>query len=137
MGRTMVTFDVASNDDLVLESNGYKKPEDVRRLSINGIVDTGATKLVVSRKVAEALGLTMKGQATVKYADSRKAVRDIMGDIEVTIMGRKGRFTAVIEEDRPDALIGAIVLEELDLLVDSAKHCLVPRQSDMIFAELE
>jgi len=137
MGRTSVTFDVANNDDLVLESNGHKKPEDVRRLSINGIVDTGATSLVVSRKVAQTLGLRKMGQVMVKYADSRKAVRDIMGDIDVSILGRSGRFTAVIEEDRPDALIGAVVLETLDLLVDSRKQCLVPRQADMIFAELE
>jgi hypothetical protein len=41
------------------------------------------------------------------------------------------------EPDRADALIGAIVLEEFDLLVDCASQPLRPREPDSILTEIE
>ena len=38
---------------------------------------------------------------------------------------------------RSDALLGAIVLEELDLLVDCTTQSLHPRDPDMIVTEIE
>ncbi|MBI4605120.1 MAG: hypothetical protein HY721_24415, partial [Planctomycetes bacterium] len=45
--------------------------------------------------------------------------------------------SAVVEPNRPDALIGAIVLEELDLLPDMARQTLVPRDPHQVITEIE
>jgi hypothetical protein len=46
-------------------------------------------------------------------------------------------FSAVVEPGRSDALIDAIVLEELDFVTDCAAQKLVPRDPRGIFAELD
>jgi hypothetical protein len=51
--------------------------------------------------------------------------------------GRRGTFRAILEPDRTDALIGAIVLAGLDLLVDCHIQSLHPRDPDQIIAEIE
>jgi hypothetical protein len=42
-----------------------------------------------------------------------------------------------VEPKRKDALIGAIVLEELDLIVDGTRNEVRPRDPDRIISEIE
>ena len=44
--------------------------------------------------------------------------------------GRESVFNAIVEPDRESVLIGAIVLEDLDFLVDCVGQRLVPRRSE-------
>jgi hypothetical protein len=83
------------------------------------------------------LQLQVDGEATVRYADQRQERRMLVSNVWLQLLGRHGVFSAIIEPDRSDALIGAIVLEELDLLVDCASQSLYPRQADSILAEIE
>ena len=46
-------------------------------------------------------------------------------------------FTADVEPGRTDALIGAIVLEELDFVPDCTRQALLPRDPHGLFAEIE
>src|SRR5262249_13450840 len=104
---------------------------------VSGVVDTGASYLVLPKKVVAQLGVPVVGKATVRYADRRKATRQVVRDVEVTLLGRDGTFRAIVEPNREDALIGAIVLEDLDRLVDGAKQPLRPRDPEGIIAEIE
>ena len=57
LGRFSVEFEVANNDDLALVRRGFLPPDQVRRETIQGIVDSGATKLVLPEGVVNRLGL--------------------------------------------------------------------------------
>jgi hypothetical protein len=46
-------------------------------------------------------------------------------------------FAAVVEPKRRSALIGAIVLEDLDFVVDGTGQKLVPRDPRFVVSELE
>jgi hypothetical protein len=72
-----------------------------------------------------------------RIGDGRRARRTVVGDAQVEIQGRKAVFKAVIEPGRDDALIGVIVLEELDFVPDCTAQKLVPRDPRGIFAELD
>ena len=45
---------------------------DIRRTSVEGIIDTGAVTLMLPQNVVERLGLGNKGTAFVSYADERR-----------------------------------------------------------------
>jgi hypothetical protein len=53
------------------------------------------------------------------------------------LQGREGVFTAVVEPRRRTALIGAIVLEDLDFLVNCTGQRLVPRHPRYVVSEIE
>lgn len=137
MGRVTVDAKVANKKDRHLAESGFKPPEEVRETWIKGIVDTGAAMLVLPESVARQLGLPKSGEANVRYADQRTASREIVEDVEVEILGRKNTFTAIVEPGRTDALIGAIVLEALDMVVDCRTQSLHPRDPNRIIAEIE
>ncbi len=100
-------------------------------------MDSGATRLVIPESVANRLGVEVSGSAKVRYADGRTAERPIAHHIHLTYAGRDSVFTAVVEPERDSALIGAIVLEELDFVVDCSGQRLVPRDPKQIVSELE
>jgi clan AA aspartic protease len=100
-------------------------------------VDTGATQLVIPQRVATELGLPKIADAFVRYADNRRERRSVVKDVEIQLLDRKVNFNAVVEPDREDALIGTVVLETLDFVVDCSGQKLVPRDPRGIFAEIE
>jgi predicted aspartyl protease len=137
MGRVTVEVKLANFNDLVGAEGGFIQPQQVRRLRVPGVVDTGASYLVLPEKVATQLGVPKGGKATVCYADRRKAKRQIVERVELELLGRHGIFKAIVEPRRKDVLVGAIVLEDLDLLVDCRKQTLQPRDPDGYVAELD
>lgn len=127
MGRVEAKLEVANYEDLVLLEKRLITPDKIRRLIIRGIVDTGSTTLVLPQGVAKQLGLTPKRKVNVEYADDHFKVRDEVEGVYVTLLGRGGIYRAILEPKRDTALISAIILEDLDLLVDCKKLRLVPR----------
>lgn len=137
MGRFSVEFQVANRRDVIKAEEGQLDHDKVRRVSMRGIIDSGAARLVLPRSVVEELGLPLAGKTKVRYADHRTRTRDTAEDVQVEIQGRKGTFTAIVEPARTEALIGAIVLEDLDYLVDCSHQRLVPRDPRFVLSEIE
>ena len=138
MGRFSVDIEIANNEDLVQAQHGHLDPAKVRRVTIRGVVDSGATRLILPQAVAKALGLPVKkGRIRVRYADGRRGLRSEVGAVNLRLQGREDVFSAVVEPKRDTALIGAIVLEDLDFLVDCTRLCLVPRDPDYVVSEIE
>ena len=137
MGRFSVELELANADDLAYARRGDLPPEKVRRVKVRGVVDTGATRLVLPKSAVKKLGLPASGTINVRYADGRTAVRDLVDNVHLTLLGRSSVFKASVEPRRVSALIGAIVLEDLDFLVDSTLQQLRPRDPKMIVSEAE
>jgi predicted aspartyl protease len=133
----MIEFEVANYDDLVRVRDGTLPPDRARRQTIRGIVDSGASRLVLPQSVVRQLGLPMGGTINVHYADGRAAKRREAGAAWVKILGRHSTFPVVVEPRRQTALIGAIVLEDLDLLVDCHTQQLIPRDPSGPIYEIE
>ena len=62
--------------------------------------------------------------------------REVKG-VYLSLLGRDGTFTAIVEPKRQSALIGAIVLEDLDLLLDCQHQRVVPRDPQGAVYEIE
>jgi clan AA aspartic protease len=105
---------------------------------IDAVIDTGATMLVLPKSLVIKLGLRKIGEVTVKYADNRKRKKPIYAGLLLELKGRKGSFDVLAEENGTQPLVGQIVLEQLDLIVDPRKKRLVPnpQSPDMPMVEI-
>jgi predicted aspartyl protease len=137
VGRIIIEVELTNAEDLVLVKNGARAPDQVRRLRLPGVVDTGANHLVLPTAAAEQLGVPDAGQVAVRYADQRRSVRKMVENVRVDLLGRHGNFTAILEPKRTDVLIGNIVLESLDFVADCITQSIYPRDPKRIFAEIE
>jgi predicted aspartyl protease len=137
VGRFSVDIELANNDDLALVRRGMLPADHVRRLTVPGLVDPGATRLVLPKAVVEQLGLPLGKKIKVGYADGRTAQRYVAEGVYLELLGRHSTFTAIVEPKRTTALIGAIVFEDLDLLVDCKEQRVVPRDPRGEMFEIE
>jgi predicted aspartyl protease len=137
VGRFTIEFEVANYGDMIEARRGSLDAAKVRRKTIEGVVDSGATRLVLPRAVVKRLGLASTGKVKVRYGDGRTATRDTVEGVYVEIQGRHGTFTATVEPKRRSALVGAFVLEDLDFLVDCTNQRLVPRDPRFVINEIE
>ena len=137
VGRFSVDIEVVNSADRILAQTGHLPADQVRWATIPGLVDSGATKLVSPETVVTRLGLPLGDPIRVRYADGRRARRKGVERVYVQLLGRHGTFTAICEPKRETALIGAIVLEDLDLLVDCAAQQVVPRDPTGATYEIE
>jgi predicted aspartyl protease len=110
--------------DEVLAGYGAMQPENVRSVELEEIiVDTGSTRMVLTQEIVQRLGLPLVSEITARYADNRTARKPVARGVAVEIMGRRGTFDAVVEANG-QALIGMVVLEELDLWPDPQRGVL-------------
>jgi predicted aspartyl protease len=137
VGRFSVDIEVANYEDIALMNRGVLPPDQVRRETISALVDSGAAMLVLPQAVVKRLGLRRGAATNVRYADGRKAQRQKAEGAYVELLGRHDTFTAIVEPRRQTGLVGAIVLEALDLLVDCQNQCVVPRDPSGPIYEIE
>ena len=138
MGKIMQKIILANSIDEEMVHRGLLRPEEVRRVEIEALVDTGATMLVLPADVVARLALREAGRRTVRYADHRRAEIPWVGGVHITILGRDMTCDALVEKAGTTALIGQIPLEELDLIVDpkSRELRVNPASPDMPLLDL-
>jgi len=137
VGRFSVEFEVANYGDVIKARSGDLRADQVRRQAITGLVDSGAAMLVLPQAVVKQLGLPLMDKIKVRYADGRTAQRREAEGAYVEFLGRHATFTAIVEPKRETALVGAIVLEALDLLIDCVAQRVVPRDPRGPIYEIE
>lgn len=107
-------------------------------LRVPAKVDTGATLLVLPESVSKELELPVIRTQTVKYANEDQADREVVYGVELEICDRKGVFEAIVEPNKTYALLGAVVMETLDLIVEPRDLRIYPNpRSKLPMAEIE
>ena len=97
-----------------------------KSVEVEAVIDTGATMLVLPQNLINELGLKKMREVNVKYANNKTEVKSIYGVVTVEIKGRAGEFNALAEAEGSQPLVGQIVLEQLDLVVDSSSRTVIP-----------
>ena len=101
-------------------------------------VDTRATLLVLPESVSKELELPVIRTQTVKYANEDQADREVVYGVELEICDRKGVFEAIVEPNKTYALLGAVVMETLDLILEPRDLRIYPNpRSKLPMAEIE
>jgi clan AA aspartic protease len=118
MGKVMTKIKLTNLNDVQDVQTRALRPEQVRVLEIEALVDTGATSLVLPADLVAALGMREIGRRKVRYADGRVEEIPWVGPLQIEILGRVMIGEALVVAAGAMPLIGQIPLENLDLIVD-------------------
>jgi len=112
--------------------------EPTKSVEVDAIIDTGATMLVLPQTIVDELGLRKIGDRRVKYANNQTQVKPVYRGVVVGIKGRDGISDVLAEVEGAEPLVGQIVLEALDLVVDLTAKTVIPnpRSPDMPMVEI-
>lgn len=127
MGEIVAEIELENVVDQALVRTGHLEEGDVRRATVRAIADTGAMMLTLPKNVVDQLGIDVIRAAFFTLANGERSELPIAGPLTIRI-GDRWMFTScVVAPAGTDALIGQIVMEELDLIPDPARQTIGPR----------
>jgi predicted aspartyl protease len=129
MGEVKEKITVVNARDAIMARCGIIKESEVRRVTLDAIVDTGAGSLVISEALRQKLGLEIETNtsATLAGGVKQKCVKAELVDIHW-----KDRYTSSRPLVLPggETLLGVIPLEDMDLIVDTVDQKLVGKHGN-------
>jgi clan AA aspartic protease len=108
--------------DSAFAEKGYIKEDEIRQMTVNAIVDTGAWTLVINDDIRQKLGLRDQGFGEATLADGQKAEYPMAGPLEIRWKNRHMIGEALVIPDAPNVLLGAMVLEHMDLTINPKRE---------------
>ena len=129
MGEIRASVTLENSWDRENVDRGLGVETDIRRTTVEGIVDTGALSLVIPEEIATELGLRHRGTRTVIYADERRDERPVT-KVTVEVGNLSTWVETIVGPAGSQVLIGQVVLEQLDLIADCKNRTLTPRHPE-------
>jgi len=129
MGLVHAEITLKNIRDKIMAKEGYIKEPEVRQTTVKAVVDTGAMTLVINEQLRQKLGLGVVGEKPATLADNTKKTVQIAEAVEVHWKNRSMICQPwVVSAGR--ILLGAIPLENMDLIVDPGSQMLVGAHGD-------
>ena len=101
-------------------------PEDkIRQATIDVMVDTGASMLVIDEKILQQIGAGIMEESEITLANDAKEKCKVTDPLVIKWEDRSITMPALVIENSPDFLLGVLPLEGMDLIVDTVNQKLV------------
>lgn len=125
MGLVYAEVDLTSVDDLVLQRRGFLGEGKIKKVRVNALVDSGAYNLCINETIRAQLDLPFIEKQFATLADNTLREVDVVGPIEVRFQNRRTTVDALVFPGDAEVLLGAIPMEDMDVLIDPKRQKLV------------
>lgn len=117
MGLVRAEIELINSSDISLYEGGIITEGKIRRMKIKALVDTGSVMMAVNETIKNQLGLKVRGRRLAQLADGSVKDLEIVGPVEIRFKDRSSITSAMVLPDDQEVLLGAIPMEEMDVLV--------------------
>jgi len=125
MGLVHADIKLINGNDLALLDAGYLKSEEVRELEVKALVDSGAYMLAINEIIKTQMGLKVVEKRPAELADGTVIDLEVVGPVEVRFKNRQTTVRAMVLPGDAEVLLGAIPMEDMDVLIDPKKQELI------------
>jgi clan AA aspartic protease len=132
MGEVRTEITLVNIGDAIKARDGFIPESEVRRLTVNAVVDTGAWTLIINEETREKLGLLVEETSETTVAGGGKVPSRITEPVRVYWKNRRTTCEAVVLPSEEDVLLGAYPLEGLDLMIHPKTQEVVGAHGDKI-----
>lgn len=137
MGEVRASVLLENGGDRELALRGVVEDRRVRRVQADLLVGTGAVLVLLPQDMVESLGLTTMDKVVVTLANDEKLEMARAGPLAVTTAGRTMNTDCLVGPPRCEPLLGQVVLETLDLVVDPTRQRLTVRPESPFLPSLK
>jgi clan AA aspartic protease len=136
LGLVYAEIELINADDLALARKSIIDKDEVKRMSINMLVDSGAYMMAINETIQEQLQLPFIEKRKSIMANGSVEEHDVVGPIVVKFKNRQAVCNAVVLQGNNEPLLGAIPMEEMDVLIHPLRNELVVHPEHPYFAQL-
>ncbi len=125
MGLVYAEIELISGDDLVLYRKGYVQKDQIKRMQVEALVDSGAYMLAINQRIKSQLDLPPVDEQVAELADGSQVRLEIVGPIEIRFKNRRANVDAMVLPGDSEVLLGSIPMEDMDVLIDPKQQKLI------------
>ena len=130
-------IELINNGDLLLAKRHIIAQDDIRRLQLNVLVDSGAYMMAINETIQSQLELPFVEKRKVQIADGSVVEYDVVGPVDVRFANRKATCNTFVLPGDAEPLLGAIPMEEMDVLTHPQRQQLIVNPQHPNYAVLK
>lgn len=137
MGSVYAEIELINGGDLELSKRNIIGEEEVKRMYITALVDTGSYMLAINENIQEQLQLRVVETKKAQMADGSIIECDVVAPVELHFKNRRCSCSAIVLPGDSEVLLGAIPLEEMDVLIHPLRQELIINPDHPYFAQVK
>lgn len=137
MGLVYADIELINSEDVAMARRNIIGEDEIKRFPVNILVDTGALMLVINENIMEQLQLPVVGTRTAQLADWRILECNLAGPVDIRFKNRSTTCRAIVLPGDVEPLLGAIPLEDMDVLIDPQRQQLIVNPEHPYLAQVK
>ncbi|SEN31011.1 clan AA aspartic protease, AF_0612 family [Chitinophaga rupis] len=137
MGLVYADIELINGGDLELARRGYMDKDEVKRMWISALVDTGSYMLAINENIQEQLQLPVVEKRKAQLANGHIVEYDVVAPVEIRFKNRQTTCRAMVLPGDSEPLLGAIPLEDMDVLIHPQRQELIVNPDHPYFAQMK
>jgi len=137
MGLVYADIELINSEDIGLARKFFIGEEDIKKVHLNMMVDSGAYMMAINETIQSQLELPFIEKRKVQLADGRIVEYDVVGPVNVKFANRKATCSAFVLPGDSEPLLGAIPMEEMDVLIHPLRQELIVNPEHPNYAVLK
>jgi len=137
MGLTYADIELINAEDLGLARKYIISDEEVKKLQLNILVDTGSYNLCINETIQSQLDLPFLEKRKGQLADGSIHEYDLVDPIVLKFKNRQTVCNALVLSGDNEPLLGAIPLEDMDVLIHPLRQELIVNPEHPYYAQMK
>jgi clan AA aspartic protease len=137
MGVIYASIELINGGDLEMSRRHIIGEDEIKRMKVNMLVDTGSVYMCINETIQQQLQLQVLEKRKGQLADGSIIEYEVVGPIEVRFENRRCSVDAMVLPGDNEPLLGAIPLEDMDVIIHPYKQQLIVNPEHPYFAQMK
>jgi clan AA aspartic protease len=137
MGLIYADIEIINNGDVEMARRHIIGEEEVRRMSINILVDTGAHNMCINESIQEQMQFPIVEKRKAETADGRIVELDVVDNVQIRFKNRATTCRAMVLPNNTEPLLGAIPLEDMDVILHPLTQQMIVNPDHPYYAQMK
>ncbi|MCD6013415.1 MAG: retroviral-like aspartic protease [Flavipsychrobacter sp.] len=137
MGLVYADIELINGEDLALARRNVIGEDEIKRIHVNILVDTGSYMLAINENIKEQLQLPVVETRKAQTATGHIVECEVVAPVELRFKNRSTTCRAIVLPGDAEPLLGAIPLEDMDVLIHPLRQELIVNPEHPYFAQMK
>lgn len=137
MGLVYAEIELINGGDLEMARRHIIGEDEVKRMTVSALVDTGSYMLCINENIQEQLQLPVVEKRKAQLANGEIVQCDVVAPVELRFKNRATTCRAMVLPGNNEVLLGAIPLEDMDVLIHPLRQELIVNPEHPYFAQMK
>jgi clan AA aspartic protease len=136
MGLIWAEIELINGGDLEMVRRNLMDMDEVKKMKVSMLVDTGAYNLCINEVIQEQLQLPVVEKRKAQLANGSIEEYDVVDNVQVRFKNRATTCRAMVLPGDTEPLFGAIPMEDMDLIIHPLRQELLVNPEHPYFAQM-